>query len=220
MAEKRKKQAVRSGGVPAWMLVGIGILIGAGAMGYVAHRGWIPSLRSNAGPEANPNASAPGSGGVGIAEASTTRKPSFDFYQVLPGKEVVIPDAELSAKAKAEAQAQVAAPHATPGVVAAPGVASAAVASTRVTPAAVGPAISSGGYVLQVGAFPDNAKAQAVKAKLALQGFVAHVQMVKIGQQTWYRVRLGPYANAAQLEKIKLQLNGAGIPTIALKENN
>ncbi|EQD75899.1 Sporulation/cell division region, bacteria domain protein, partial [mine drainage metagenome] len=95
-----------------------------------------------------------------------------------------------------------------------------AVASTRVTPAAVGPAISSGGYVLQVGAFPDNAKAQAVKAKLALQGFVAHVQMVKIGQQIWYRVRLGPYANAAQLEKIKLQLNGAGIPTIALKENN
>ncbi|MCK9366439.1 MAG: SPOR domain-containing protein [Metallibacterium scheffleri] len=217
MADKRKKQAVRSGGVPAWMLVGIGILIGAGGMGYVAHRGWIPSLRSNAGPEANPNATAPGAGEGGIAEAGTAKKPSFDFYQVLPGKEVVIPDAELSAKAKAETQAQAAAAAATPQPVV-PG-ATPAVASTRVTPAAVGPATSSGGYVLQVGAFPDNAKAQAVKAKLALQGFVAHVQVVKIGQQTWYRVRLGPYANAAQLEKIKHQLSGAGIPTIALKEN-
>ena len=212
MAEKRKKQAVRSGGLPAWALLGIGFLAGLGAMGYVAHRGWIPSLRSNAGPEANPNASAPGPGEPGIAAADSAKKPSFDFYQVLPGKEVVIPDAELSAKAKAESQ--------TPAPPAAPSGGGVAVASTRVAPAQVGSAIGTGGYLLQVGAFPDDAKAQAAKAKLALQGFVAHVQKVQIGRQTWYRVRLGPYASAAQLEKVKQQLNGAGISAIALKENN
>ncbi len=212
MAEKRKKQAVRSGGLPAWALLGIGFLAGLGAMGYVAHRGWIPSLRSNAGPEANPNASAPGPGEPGIAAAGSAKKPSFDFYQVLPGKEVVIPDAELSAKAKAESQ--------TPAPPAAPSGGGVAVASTRVAPAQVGSAIGTGGYLLQVGAFPDDAKAQAAKAKLALQGFVAHVQKVQIGRQTWYRVRLGPYASAAQLEKVKQQLNGAGISAIALKENN
>lgn len=212
MAEKRKKQAVRSGGLPAWALLGIGFLAGLGAMGYVAHRGWIPSLRSNAGPEANPNASAPGPGEPGIAVAGSAKKPSFDFYQVLPGKEVVIPDAELSAKAKAESQ--------TPAPPAVPSGGGVAVASTRVAPAQVGSATGTGGYLLQVGAFPDDAKAQAAKAKLALQGFVAHVQKVQIGQQTWYRVRLGPYASAAQLEKVKQQLNGAGISAIALKENN
>ena len=212
MAEKRKKQAVRSGGLPAWALLGIGFLAGLGAMGYVAHRGWIPSLRSNAGPEANPNASAPGPGEPGIAAAGSAKKPSFDFYQVLPGKEVVIPDAELSAKAKAESQ--------TPAPPAAPSGVGVAVASTRVAPAQVGSATGTGGYLLQVGAFPDDAKAQAAKAKLALQGFVAHVQKVQIGQQTWYRVRLGPYASAAQLERVKQQLNGAGISAIALKENN
>ena len=212
MAEKRKKQAVRSGGLPAWALLGIGFLAGLGSMGYVAHRGWIPSLRSNAGPEANPNASAPGPGEPGIAAAGSAKKPSFDFYQVLPGKEVVIPDAELSAKAKAESQ--------TPAPPAAPSGGGVAVASTRVAPAQVGSAIGTGGYLLQVGAFPDDAKAQAAKAKLALQGFVAHVQKVQIGQQTWYRVRLGPYASAAQLERVKQQLNGAGISAIALKENN
>ena len=211
MAEKRKKQAVRSGGLPAWALLGIGFVAGLAVMGYVAHRGWIPSLRSNAGPEANPNASAPGPGEPGIAAAGSAKKPSFDFYQVLPGKEVVIPDAELSAKAKAESQ--------TPAPPAAPS-GGVAVASTRVAPAQVGSAIGTGGYLLQVGAFPDDAKAQAAKAKLALQGFVAHVQKVQIGRQTWYRVRLGPYASAAQLEKVKQQLNGAGISAIALKENN
>ncbi len=212
MAEKRKKQAVRSGGLPAWALLGIGFVAGLAVMGYVAHRGWIPSLRSNAGPEANPNASAPGPGEPGIAAAGSAKKPSFDFYQVLPGKEVVIPDAELSAKAKAESQ--------TPAPPAAPSGGGVAVASTRVAPAQVGSAIGTGGYLLQVGAFPDDAKAQAAKAKLALQGFVAHVQKVQIGRQTWYRVRLGPYASAAQLEKVKQQLNGAGISAIALKENN
>ena len=208
MVEKRKKQAVRSGGLPAWALLGIGFVAGLAVMGYVAHRGWIPSLRSNAGPEANPDARPPAAGEHGIAGAASAPKPSFDFYQVLPGKEVVIPDAELSARAKAEARA--------PAASAAPG---AAVASTRVAPAQVGPAIGTGGYLLQVGAFPDDAKAQAAKARLALQGFVAHVQKVQIGAQTWYRVRLGPYADAAQLEKVKRQLDGAGIPAIALKEN-
>ncbi len=216
MANQRKKQAVRSGGVPAWMLLGIGFIIGAVAMGYVAHRGWIPSLRSNAGPEANPNAVPPGPGEQGIAESASTRKPQFDFYQVLPGKEVVIPDAELSAKARAESQQA-----ARPATSAAPSAAGVAVASTRVAPAQVGPATGGrGGYLLQVGAWPEDGKAQAAKARLALQGFVAHVQKVQISGQTWYRVRLGPYANAAQLEAVKRQLGGAGISTIALKEND
>lgn len=217
MAEKRKKkQAVRSGGMPAWVLFSAGVLVGVIGMGYVAHRGWIPSLRSNAGPEANPNAAAPSAGDEGIAQAASAKKPSFDFYQVLPGKEVVIPDAELSAKAKAESRLP-----ATPTAPIQAAHGGAAVTSIRVAPAVVGPASGgSGGYLLQVGAFPDDAKAQAAKAKLALQGFIAHVQQVKIGQQTWYRVRLGPYASAAQLEKVKQQLSGAGISAIALKESN
>ena len=218
MAEKRKKPAVRRNGMPAWALLCIGFLAGLAAMGYVAHRGWIPSLRTNAGPEANPNASAPGPGEQGIADASTTKKPSFDFYQVVPGKEVVIPDAELRAKAQAEQQqpAPASSTHTAGGSRTAP-----AVASTRVIPAQVGPATGGqGGYLLQVGAWPEDAHAQAAKAKLALQGFVAHVQKVQIGNQTWYRVRLGPYATAAELESVKRQLAGAGISAIALKESN
>ncbi len=199
MAAKRGKQAVRGGGVPAWALFGIGVVVGAAAMGYAVKRDWVPSLRTHELPMPNPEAKPAGPGDSGIADGGSTKaKPNFDFYQVLPEKEVVIPDAELSAKAKAEA-----------------------LAKAQQAPGSVAPASSAAGrYLLQVGSFPSADQADATKAKLALQGFVANVQPVVIKGETWYRVRLGPYRDAGNLEKVKQQLAGAGIPAIALKEKN
>jgi cell division protein FtsN len=199
MAAKRGKQAVRGGGVPAWALFGIGVVVGAAAMGYAVKRDWVPSLRTHELPMPNPEAKPAGPGDSGIADGGSTKaKPNFDFYQVLPEKEVVIPDAELSAKAKAEA-----------------------LAKAQQAPGSVAPASSAAGrYLLQVGSFPSADQADATKAKLALQGFVANVQPVVIKGETWYRVRLGPYRDAGNLEKVKQQLTGAGIPAIALKEKN
>jgi cell division protein FtsN len=79
------------------------------------------------------------------------------------------------------------------------------------------PAAGSG-YLLQVGAFPNAADAETLKAKLALQGFVANVQSVNVGGQTYHRVRLGPFRSATQLESTKQRLSSAGINAIALKE--
>ena len=199
MAAKRGKQAVRGGGVPAWALFGIGVVVGAAAMGYAVKRDWVPSLRTHELPMPNPEAKPVGPGDSGIADGGSVKaKPNFDFYQVLPEKEVVIPDAELSAKAKAEA-----------------------LAKAQQAPGSVAPASSAAGrYLLQVGSFPSADQADATKAKLALQGFVANVQPVVIKGETWYRVRLGPYRDAGNLEKVKQQLDGAGIPAIALKEKN
>jgi cell division protein FtsN len=53
---------------------------------------------------------------------------------------------------------------------------------------------------------------------LALQGFVANVQSVNVGGQTYHRVRLGPFHSATDLESTKQRLSAAGIPAIALKE--
>ncbi|HTV85068.1 MAG TPA: SPOR domain-containing protein [Dyella sp.] len=228
------RQAVRnnSGGFPAWAGVVIGILIGALVVVVLMRHSLVPMTPK--GPQPNPEATAQPGSDEGLAPANgatAPKKPQYDFYSVLSEKEVRIPDSEISAQAKAEqrqqatqqqAQAQNATPSAPPlppnapraetqNITAAPSLAPTA-------PPAASPAQT--GYLLQVGAFPSAADAETLKAKLALQGFVANVQSVSVGGQTYHRVRLGPFHSATDLESAKQRLASAGFPAIALKEGH
>jgi cell division protein FtsN len=224
MAARKGKgrQAVRNSGngFPGWGYAVIGIAIGAILMALVMRGSLFTSLRKPAGPQANPQATAQRGSEPGVLEPaasdSTPKKPQYDFYSVLSEKEVRIPDAEISAQAKAEQRQQA---SQTPPVPAPePGV---AVQTVTAAPAAPVAASTGGsGYLLQVGAFPSASAAEAQKAKLALQGFVANVQTVSVGEQTYHRVRLGPFRSATELEATKQKLATAGIPAIALKEGN
>ncbi|MFZ1620872.1 SPOR domain-containing protein, partial [Dokdonella sp.] len=140
----------------------------------------------------NPEAVAPRESDPPIVEAKDKPRKNYDFYSVLPEMEVVIPDAEISAKARAEAQLP---------------------ASTTT------PAVSANSrYLLQAGSYPSAKAADEVKAKLAILGFVAQVTPVTINGKTWNRVRLGPYASASELEVAKAALSDNGFNAIALKE--
>ena len=205
MATRNNRQAVRNGGfgIPGWALFLAGVLVGLILFAFASRH--LPSLRRTDQPQANPNAVAEKGSAPGIAGSSAASSTSqFDFYKVLPEKEVVIPNTELSAMAKAEQQKAAAANNASAS---APTVASAGATSP-----------SEGGYVLQVGAFPSASDADAMKAKLALQGFTAHVQAVTLDGQVWNRVRIGPFASATQLQDVQKQLSAAGIHGIPLKE--
>jgi cell division protein FtsN len=198
MARKSGRQATRGGGSqkPAWVWMLLGILVGMGLMLLVLGKDWGPLLRRSNLPQPNPQATAPREGEPPVAEAKP--KKNYDFYQVLPEAEVVIPDAELSAKARAEQQAAT-----TPAT----------------TPAGTPPSPAAGGrYVLQAGSYPDAKAADEAKAKLALSGFIARIQPVTINGKTWHRVRVGPYASASDLEAAKRALADNGINAIALKE--
>lgn len=73
-------------------------------------------------------------------------------------------------------------------------------------------------FVLQVGAFRRQADAESLKAKIALKaGLQANVQTVTIGQQTWHRVRLGPYHGLAALNRARDKLRQGDVPAIVLK---
>ncbi|MEV8521225.1 SPOR domain-containing protein [Dyella marensis] len=241
MAARKGKgrQAVRnnSGGFPAWGWAIVGIAVGALLM--FAMRGKLP-MGGRAGDAPQPNAQATAQHGsdAGAVEptasesAAAPKKPQFDFYSVLSEKEVRIPDAEISAQARAEQQKQAAAQQAQAAQAAqqaqqqaAAQRAAAANAPAAVTenvtaaPAAVPPpATGGGGYLLQVGAFPSATDAESLKAKLALQGFVANVASVNVNGQTYNRVRLGPFKSATELESTKQRLSSAGFNAIALKE--
>jgi len=73
------------------------------------------------------------------------------------------------------------------------------------------PAPSTSIYFLQEGAYTNVDDAEKVKAKLALLGMVANVQPANIPDKgVWYRVRLGPYKNSAEMNEAlaTLKLNG------------
>jgi cell division protein FtsN len=230
MATRKGKgrQAVRNrkGGFPGWGWAVIGLALGAVAVVVLTRHSLLPMAPT--GPQPNPEATVQGSGDKGLAPAeSAPKKPQYDFYSVLSEKEVRIPDEQISAQARAEQQqqrqqqaAQQAQAAAAAQQQAASANAPAAITENiQAAPAsAVPPPAAGSGYLLQVGAFPSAADAEALKAKLALQGFVANVQGVNVGGQTFHRVRLGPFRSASELEATKQRLASAGIKAIALKE--
>ncbi len=188
-----KNQARRNGGngIPGWIWLLVGLLGGAVIVGILVFRGQLRDVDSLL-PQPNPEARAPAASEEPVAQdAPEPRKPKYDFYDVLRDKEVIIPDAELSAQAQAEAAApaQEAAPE-----------------------AADGPR-----YLIQAGAFRSSSDAEALKARIALTGELARVEAAEIQGGTIYRVRLGPYPNASKLAAAKQALGGHGIDAVAIR---
>ena len=72
-------------------------------------------------------------------------------------------------------------------------------------------------YLLQVGSFKTAADADQMKAQLALSGFVATVQSVKVNDATWHRVRIGPVEGAREADEIRKRLQNSGIDTLVMK---
>ena len=64
-----------------------------------------------------------------------------------------------------------------------------------------------GGWFIQVGSYSNQANARGALQKLFGMGMTTVLQPVKVGQNTWYRVRVGPYpaegAALAALGRIK-----------------
>jgi cell division protein FtsN len=212
MAAKRgKTQAKRNGrqGVSGWIWGLSGLLLGALIIGYVFMGDQWRSKLGNL-PRPNPDATAPASNTSAddsIAEdtsVATTEKPKpkYDFYTLLPEKEVVIPDAELAEEARAEARKSAAKPPAN-------GASTVATASASVADS-TGNA-SDNRYLLQAGAFRGSDEADALKAQIALTGEVARIESAQINGTTVYRVRMGPYATASALAAAKQALISHGI---------
>ena len=188
-----KSQARRSGGqgTPGWVWLLVGLLVGAViTVGLLLRGQW-----SEAGsllPKPNPEARAPAASEEPVAQdAPEPKKPKYEFYDVLRDKEVIIPDAELSAQAQAEAAkpAEETAPEAPDGP----------------------------RYLIQAGAFRSSSDAEALKARIALTGEVARVESAEIQGGTIYRVRLGPYPNASTLAAAKQALGSHGIDAVAIR---
>ena len=67
-------------------------------------------------------------------------------------------------------------------------------------------------YFLQVGAFPNPADADNLKARIAMMGMEANVEPANVaGKGTWYRVRLGPFTRVDEINRVRQQLTQNGV---------
>lgn len=103
-ARRPKTQARRSGARRSrgWIWLLAGLLLGLVlALAVLWQQGFKPA---DLWPRPNPAATTPAeSESPLVQEKPQDKRPTkYDFYTVLPGREVVIPDAELSARARAE----------------------------------------------------------------------------------------------------------------------
>jgi cell division protein FtsN len=68
------------------------------------------------------------------------------------------------------------------------------------------PVMVAGTYVVQAGAFPEFADADAVKARLALLGIVAEIQSAEADGRRFHRVRIGPIDDLDKLNRLRNRL--------------
>lgn len=189
MARRVRKQARRSGGgIPSWIWLLGGLLIGFILFAAVFLRDRLPTAADR--PVPKPDASAPATREPPLAQdAEPASKRRYDFYTLLPEREVEIPDEQLREQAKAE----------------------------RESPASTATRAEDGRFLLQAGSFTEAARADELKARIALAGEVARIETAVIQDTTHHRVILGPYPSVQALEAAKSRLAGLGIASMAVR---
>lgn len=189
MSKNSNRSNSGGGEFPVFAGILLGIVMGlaiAGAIAwFVLKKNPVPTVPVREAPIVAKPVIAPEKPVTTKPAATTTveAKSRFEFYKELTDK----PDTSASKKADRQ------------------------LAIANKTPSLVAPAESVTTYFLQEGAYTNTDDAEKVKAKLALLGMMANVQPANIPDKgVWYRVRLGPYKNSADMNEAlaTLKLNG------------
>ena len=190
----------------------IGLVLGitlAAVVGLYITGGW-KAYQSQVAGHREPAVREPGKGAKPESD-----KPRFDFYKILPGGEEpkvapskpASPDRSLAAEAQSSGRA--------PAGVQAPAPAPKAEEKVAtVDPSAKAPER----FWLQAGSFANEGDAENLKARLALAGWEAQLQRGTLPDKgVRYRVRLGPYDNVAELNRIKGELARRGFDVAVIR---
>ena len=145
-------------------------------------------------------------------------KPQFQFYSLLPEREVMVSEDEVNRRVKATSSVPTPprpAPAPTPG---AP-VVNAEPPPAPAPAAAPAPAQAPSEEVLmlQVAAFKAKGDAESLKAQLALKGMRAGIESATIKGENYHRVRLGPYRSIEQLQAARSRLKSSGFDSAVVR---
>lgn len=182
----------------------IGLVLGialAATVGLYVTGGWKAYQQQIAGNRDTRDVREPAKTAKADAE-----KPRFDFYKILPGGE----DAKSTAK---PAPADKAAGR-VPGEPTSPDKAKAGEAVASVDSGVKAPER----FWLQAGSFTTEGDAENLRARLAMAGWEAQMQPGQLADKaTRYRVRLGPYDNVTELNRVKGELARRGFDVAVIR---
>lgn len=217
MAAKRGTANRRSGqaskgraagnGLPAWVWGLSGLAVGL-FIAFLVHLegsrsggdgGGADPIGALLAPRAEP---APADSGTGTGESASAATddggPRFEFYKLLPEQEVEVPRRREAARDEGASGTAEAPPRD-------------ATASNR-QPAA------DRRYLLQAGSFRSYDDADRLKASLALLGVEARIQAVELpGGEIWHRVRIGPFSDRAEINRVRERLARNNVEAILLR---
>lgn len=174
----------------------IGLVIGlalASAIAIYMSNAPVPFVNKGPATRATPPADqklADAARRADAAKVAPADRPKFDFYKILPGQEEPVTERELRSAA------------AKP-------------------PDKAGAAAPKDLYFVQAGAFQSPADADNLKARLALLGLQASVEPANLPDRgTWYRVRLGPYSQLDEINRVRSTLAQNGVDAALVKIKN
>lgn len=187
----KKKSRARTP-VPGWVWLASGLAIGL----FVAFLVWLdkrPAVSSGSAPLVAdaPPATQPTTQPPGSAKPDNKKAdPKSDAAVQKPRFDfyTILPEMEVIVPAKEVKNAARAAAPGTPGT-----------------------------YFLQAGSFKNMADADTLKARLALLGMEAKIEPVNVEDDTWYRVRLGPFKDMEHLNKMLGELRQNNINALPVR---
>jgi cell division protein FtsN len=183
--------------------VALGLALAAGVAFYLLKAG-NPYLAST-GARETPREGAKDAAKPARGESGGTEKPRFDFYKILPGVE------EPKVQPKAVDRATV-------DRAGTPDKTVAKVEERPVPPPGDKGAKAAERYWLQAGSFGNEGDAENLKARLAFAGWEAAVQSASLPDKgVRYRVRLGPYDNTDELNRVKGELAKRGFDVAVIR---
>lgn len=75
----------------------------------------------------------------------------------------------------------------------------------------------AGPYLLQVGSFRSADDAEGLRAQVTLLGLSARIQTVTVDDNTWHRVRVGPFDTARSADEARRRLLENGFEAMVLR---
>ena len=195
--KKTSRGATRSpinSGLPASVLLGTGFI--AGVICSVLVFSALNKQPRNEVSVAAAKTAAEAKAKAERKEVTTNTK--FDFFTLLPEREVIVADERAAAK-----------PAAT-----------AAIPKSDKPPADAKPDPNMEKYILQAGSFRQGVDADRRRAQILLLGLDAKVESVEANGERWHRVYVGPFQSHNTLSDARSKLINESIDTLVIRQKN